>query len=126
MVLSNGFITAHPNGDTSDVSGEDWYKTVSSGNGSAWLNIDGKRYHVGYKNENGNTVVALVPEHECHKERNSLFLDSLISLFITLVIIIIVINIFIEVTLEPLNRTIKKINKTFGYIKYGIQMPDLR
>jgi len=113
MVLSNGFITAHPNGDTSDVSGEDWYKTVSSGNGFAWLNIDGKRYHVGYKNENGNTVVALVPEHECHKERNSLFLDSLISLFITLVIIIIVINIFIEVTLEPLNRTIKKINKTF-------------
>jgi len=57
IVVSNGFITAHPNGDTSDVSGEDWYKTVSSGNGFAWLNIDGTLYHVGYKNENGNTVV---------------------------------------------------------------------
>jgi len=108
MILSNGFITAHPNGDTSDVSGEDWYKIVSSGNGFTWLTIDGKRYHVGYKNENGNTVVALVPEHECHMERNRLFLDTLIFLFITIVIIITVINIFIEVTLEPLNRTIKK------------------
>ena len=128
MVLNNGFITAHPNGDTSadilssdnlsadklsDVSGEDWYKTVSSGNGFTWLNIGGKRYHVGYKNENGNTVVALVPEHECHMERNRLFQDTLIFLFITLVIIIVVINIFIEVTLEPLNRIIKKINNTF-------------
>ena len=113
MILSNGFITAHPNGDTSDVSGEDWYKIVSSGNGFTRLNIDGKQYYAGYKNENGNTVVALVPEHERHMERNRLFLDTLISLFITLVIIIAVINIFIEVTLEPLNRTIKKINQTF-------------
>ena len=91
-----------------------WYKIVSSGNGFTWLTIDGKRYHVGYKNENGNTVVALVPEHECHMERNRLFLDTLIFLFITIVIIITVINIFIEVTLEPLNRTIKKINNTFS------------
>jgi len=117
MVLSNGFITAHPDGDmsdvSSDVSGEDWYKTVSSGNGFVWLNIDGKRYHVGYKNENGNTVVALVPEQDCHMERNRLLLNTIIFLFITLVIIIAVINIFIEVTLEPLNRTIKKINNTF-------------
>jgi len=114
MVLSNGFITAHPDGDLKDVSGEDWYKTVSSGSGFMWLNIDGSRYHVGYKNENGNTVVALVPEHECHMERNRLFLDTLIFLFITLFIIITVINIFIEVTLEPLNRIIKKINNTFA------------
>jgi len=55
-----------------------------------------------------------VPEHECHMERNRLFLDTLIFLFITLVIIIAVINIFIEVTLEPLNRIIKKINNTFA------------
>ncbi|MDR2594212.1 MAG: diguanylate cyclase [Fibromonadaceae bacterium] len=113
MVLSNGFITAHPNGDTSDVSGEDWYKTVSSGNGFVWLNIDGKKYHAGYKNENGNTILALETEHEFRTERNRLFLDTVISLFITLIIIIAVINIFIEATLEPLNRTIKKINQTF-------------
>jgi len=36
MVINNGIITAHPNGDTSDVSGEDWYKIVSSGNGITW------------------------------------------------------------------------------------------
>jgi len=118
MVLSNGFITAHPYGDMSaddlsDVSGKDWYKTVSSGNGFAWLNIDGIRYHVGYKNVNGNTVVALVPELDCHAERNSLFAGTIIFLFIMLIIIIAVINLFIEVTLEPLNRVIKKINNTF-------------
>jgi len=113
MILSNGFITAHPNGDTSDVSGEDWYKIVSSGNGFTWLNIDGTQYHVGYKNENGNTVVALVPEHECHMERDQLFLDTVILLIIMLVIIIIVINFVIEATLEPLNREIKKMNQMF-------------
>jgi len=113
MILSNGVITAHPNGDTSDVSGEDWYKTVSSGNGFAWLNIDGTLYHVGYKNENGNTVVALVPGHECHMERNRLFLRTAILLLITLVIITVVINLIIEVTLEPFNRGIKKMNQMF-------------
>jgi hypothetical protein len=65
MVLSNRFITAHSNVDTStdnlsDVSGEDRHKTVSFGNGFAWLNMDGKQYYAGYKNENGDTVVALV------------------------------------------------------------------
>jgi len=128
MVLSNGFITAHPYraasadnlsadnlsaDNSSDVSGNDWYKIVSSGNGFAWLNIDGIRYHVGYKNENGNTVVALVPELDCHAERNSLLVGTVIFLFITLIIIITVINLFIEVTLEPLNRVINKINNTF-------------
>jgi hypothetical protein len=91
MVLSNGFITANPNGDLSDVSGEDWYKTVSSGDGFAWLNIDDKQYYAGYKNENGNTVVALVPEHDYHLERNSLLFDSVMFLLITVVIITVVI-----------------------------------
>jgi len=113
MVLSNGFITAHPNGDTSDVSGEDWYKTVSSGNGFAWLNIAGKQYYAGYRNENGNTIVALVPEQDFHMERNRLLLDTVILLLITVVIVTTVINIFIEVMVEPLSQMIKTINQTF-------------
>jgi len=87
MVLTGGFITAHPKGDLKDVSGEDWYKTVSSGDGFAWLNIDGKQYYAGYKNENGNTVVALVPEQDYHQERNRLLLDSVMLLLITVIII---------------------------------------
>jgi len=118
MVLSNGFITAHPNGGTSadnlsDVSGEDWYKTVSFGNGFAWLNIAGRQYYVGYKNENGNTVVALVPEQDFYMERNRLLLDTVILLLITVVIVTTVINIFIEVMVEPLSQIIKTINQTF-------------
>ncbi|MCL1958136.1 MAG: diguanylate cyclase [Spirochaetes bacterium] len=123
MVLSNGFIIAHPNGDSStdilsadkmsDVSGEDWYKTVTSGNGFAWLNIDGKQYYAGYKNENGNTVVALVPEQDFHMESNRLLFNTAMLLLVTGIIIIAVINIFIEVMLEPLNQILKTINQTF-------------
>jgi len=77
--------------DTSNASREDWYKTVRSGDGFAWLNIDGKQYYAGYKNENGNTVVALVPEQDFHKERNQLLLNSVIFLLIAVIIITVVI-----------------------------------
>jgi len=76
--------------DTSKVSG-DWHKTVRSGDGFAWLNIDGKQYYAGYKNENGNTVVALVPEQDFYQERNQLLLNSAIFLFIAVIIITVVI-----------------------------------
>jgi signal transduction histidine kinase len=115
MVLSNGFITAHPNGDlpdvSSDVSGEDWYKTVSSGNGFSWLNINGKQYYAGYKNENGNTVVALVPEQDYHRERNRLLLDSLMFLLITVVIITFVIYLVVGALLLRVNHLAKGIGK---------------
>jgi HAMP domain-containing protein len=120
MVLSNGFITAHPNGYlsndnlsdvSSDVSGEDWYKKVSSGDGFAWLNIDGKKYYAGYKNEDGNTVVALVPENDYHRERNSLLFDSLMFLFITVVIIIIVIYLVVGGLLRRVNYLVTGIEK---------------
>jgi HAMP domain-containing protein len=111
MVLSNGFITAHPNGDVSDVSGEDWYKTVSSGNGFAWINIDGKQYYAGYKNENGNTVVALVPEHDYHMERNRLLRDSVMFLLITVVIITAVIYLVVGGLLRRVNYLVTGIEK---------------
>jgi len=111
MVLSRGVITAHPKGDLKDVSGEDWYKTVSSGDGFAWLNIDGNQYYVGYKNENGNTVVALVPEHYYHRERNSLLFDSLMFLLITVVIIIIVIYLVVGGLLLRVNYLVTGIEK---------------
>jgi len=111
MVLSRGVITAHPKGDLKDVSGEAWYKTVSSGDGFAWLNIDGNQYYVGYKNENGNTVVALVPEHDYHRERNSLLFDSLMFLLITVVIIIIVIYLVLGGLLRRVNYLVTGIEK---------------
>jgi hypothetical protein len=103
IVLSRGFITAHPNGYLKDVSGEDWYKTVSSGDGFAWLNIDGRQYYAGYKNEDGNTVVALVPEHDYHLERNSLLFDSVMFLVITVVIITAVIYLVVGGLLRRVN-----------------------
>jgi signal transduction histidine kinase len=124
MVLSGGFITAHPKGDfstgilpvgkMSDVSGENWYKTVSSGDGFAWLNIDGKQYYAGYKNENGNTVVALVPEHDYHRERNRLLLDSVMFLLITVVIITVVIYLIVGGLLRRVNHLVTGIGKIAG------------
>jgi signal transduction histidine kinase len=114
MVLSNGFITAHPNGDLKDVSGEDWYKTVSSGDGFAWINIDGRQYYAGYKNENGNTVVALVPEHDYHLERNSLLLDSLMLLLVTVVSITVVIYLVVGGLLRRVNNLVMGIGKIAG------------
>jgi sensor histidine kinase YesM len=116
MVLSNGFITAHSNGDLSadilsDVSGEDWYKTVSSGDGFAWINIDGKQYYAGYKNENGNTVVVLVPEYDYHRERNRLLLDSVMLLLITVVLITAVIYLVIDGLLRHVNYLVTGIGK---------------
>jgi len=120
MVLSKGFITAHPNGKlsadilsdiSSDVSGEDWYKTVSSGDGFAWLNIGGKKYYAGYKNEDGNTVVALVPEHDYHRERNSLLFDSVMFLLITVVIITVVIYLVVGGLLRRVNYLVTGIGK---------------
>jgi hypothetical protein len=110
--------------DTSGVLGEDWYKTVSSGNGFAWLNIDGKQYYAAYKNENGNTVVALVPEQDFNMERNRLLLNTVIFSFITIVIITAIINIFIEVMLDPLNQTIKTFVKHSQYARDYIKATD--
>jgi len=111
MVLSNGFITARPNGDLKNVLGEDWYKTVSSGNGFAWLNIDGKQYYAGYKNENGNTVVALVPEQDYHQERNRLLLDSVMLLLITVAVINIVIYLVVGGLLRHVKYLVTGIEK---------------
>jgi signal transduction histidine kinase len=128
MVLSNGFITAHPDGNLSTslsgdrksarifwvVYGGDWDKTVSSGNGFAWLNIDGKRYYTGYKNENGNTVVALVPEYDYNRERNQLLLDSVMFLLITVVIITFVIYLVVGGLLRHVNYLVTGIGKIAG------------
>ncbi|MCL1958809.1 MAG: histidine kinase [Spirochaetes bacterium] len=116
MVLSKGFITAYPNGDLSadilsDVSGEDWYKIVSSGDAFAWLNIGGKQYYAGYKNENGNTVVALVPEHDYHRERNSLLFDSVMFLLITVIIITAVIYLVVGGLLRHVSYLVIGIGK---------------
>jgi len=87
MVLSNGFITTRRNGDSADVSGEAWYKTVSSGDGFAWIDMNGKRYYAGYKNKNGTTVAALVPERDFYRERNSFLLNSITLTLIAVIII---------------------------------------
>ena len=123
IVLSKGFITARPDGYlpddilsdvSSDVSGEDWYRAISSGDGFAWLNIDGRQYYAGYKNENGNTVVALVPERDYHLERNRLLLDSLMFLLITVIIITFVIYLVVSGLLRRVNYLVTGIGKIAG------------
>jgi len=83
LVLQRGAISAHPNEALlgRDVSNEDWYKTVKDGAGSAWVEIDGTRYYAGYKNADGYTVIALVPESDLNREIRDLLVRAAALLF---------------------------------------------
>ncbi len=74
LVLSAGIITAHPDEALlkKDVSNEDWYIAINSGNGFTWLDINGGKYYAGYKNIDGHTIVGLVPESDFYRESHNL------------------------------------------------------
>jgi len=121
MLLSGGFITACPSrvsglfpkvaGNAADVSGEDWYKTVSSGNGFAWISIAGKPYYAGYKNADGYTVVGLVPKRDFYRERNKLLADSVWLLLLAIAIMCTVTYLLIGGLLKPVPSLIEGIGK---------------
>ena len=120
LVLSDGRLTARPShvserfpelSDAADVSGEDWYKTVSSGDGFAWVRIGGQRYYAGYKNGNGYTVVGLVPERDFHSERNRLLLKSVSLLLIAVVVVSTVVYLAIGRLLQPVEHLVEGIGK---------------
>ena len=106
IVLANGLISAHPNDDMLglDVSGEDWYRTISRGDGYAWIDVDGGRYYAGYKNADGNTVVGLVPKNEFYRELNQVLTETLLFLLIAIGIMIFVTYMLLDRLLLPIRR----------------------
>ncbi|MCL2284303.1 MAG: response regulator [Fibromonadales bacterium] len=104
MVLSDGKIYSHPNENMQgrDVVGEAWYQAISRGSGYEWIDMDGKKYYVSYKNANGNTIVGLVPKSDYYKELNK-------SLAITVVLILIAITVIIAITYMFLGKMLRPI-----------------
>jgi len=122
MVLQAGIITAHPHEAQlgRDVSDEDWYKAVSSGDGFAWVNIyggehfagiNGGKYYAGYKNKDGYTVVGLVPEGDYYREIRDLLIRSAIWLFFAVVIMVALIYLILNRLLNPVEHLVAGLGK---------------
>jgi len=93
LVLQTGIISAHPNEALlgTDTTNEDWYTAIKSGNGFAWVDIDGVKYYAGYKNSNGYTVAALVPESDLHREMRTFLIRAVALLVLAVGIMILLI-----------------------------------
>jgi len=111
MVLSEGLITARPYGAASNVSGEGWYEAVSSGQGFAWIEMEGEPYYAGYKNENGHTVVGLVPVRDFYRERNQMLLEAAGLLFIAVAIMAAIVYLVMGGLLRPVDILVRGIEK---------------
>ena len=117
LVISNGQVYAYP--DTAligkDVSGENWYKSISSGNGYKWIEIDGVRYYSGYKNKGGKTAAGIIPEIEFNRTRN----QSLTRPIILMVIAVLIMLAFLYMTVGALVAPVKSLVDGISRIAAG-------
>jgi len=116
LILSEGIITSAPTEELSDrdVSSESWYATVSSGDGFAWIGIDGQQYYAGFKSSGGITVVGLVPEVDFYKERDQLLTEAAMLLFAAVVFMAAVVFIAMSMLLRPINQLVRGIGEIAG------------
>lgn len=117
VVLMDGSVKAHPDDGIigRDVSAENWYGKVSSGNGFAWVAIDSVKYYAGYKNDNGVTVMGLVPESDFYKELYSALFETVIFFIISISIMTAVVFVIVGRLVMP----IKKLSEGLGHIAKG-------
>jgi HAMP domain-containing protein len=106
IVLANGIDLSGK-----DVSDEKWYRAVSSGNGFAWIEMDGQKLYAGYKNAESNTVVGLVPEGDFYEELRQVLIEKVIFLFIAIVVMIIVVYFVLGRLLLPINYLVRGLEK---------------
>jgi len=113
FVLYNGLIRAHPDLTIhgKDVSGEDWYKSINSGNGFAWINIDGFKFYAGYRNKGGNTVVGLIPAAEYNSVRNQALLETVLFIAAAFVVMLTVIYLIVSRLTAGINSLVACIGK---------------
>jgi len=113
FILSNGLVRAHPDPAMKgrDVSGEDWYQSINSGSGYAWINIDARKYYAGYINENGNTVAGLIPETDFYRVRNLSLIETAIFLAVAVIIMLTAIYITISRLVAPISSLVQGIGK---------------
>ena len=112
MVLSEGNVIAHPNNKmlNRNITEEDWYKTVTSGNGFAWITIDNEKYYAGYKNEYNSTVVGLVPEWDYYSELRLLLIQTVLFMLIAIIIIIVTVYFVLGKLLFPVKYIVSSLD----------------
>ncbi|MCL2249388.1 MAG: ATP-binding protein [Oscillospiraceae bacterium] len=117
FVVRYGVIIAHPNEEMSgrDVSGEEWYDQVASGDGFAWIYINGGRYYAGFKSAGGHTVVGLIPQADYYAVLNQSFVNAVLVFFVALAALIIVVYLLINFLLRP----VKTLTAGLGEIAKG-------
>jgi signal transduction histidine kinase len=109
MVLSAGVIAAHPDEGLlgRDVSGEDWYRDVSAGDGFVWTRINGEPCYAGYRNAGGAIVVGIVPEGDYYRELHELRTATLLLLVLVIAFMSAVIFFLLGRLLRPINHLAK-------------------
>jgi serine phosphatase RsbU (regulator of sigma subunit) len=121
LVFFDGRVTACPSGinerflgltpGMTEMSGANWYKTVSSGDGFAWVEINNKTYYAGFKSRNGYTIVGLIPKREFYSGRNQLLVKSLNILLFAIVVMSLVVYWLIGRLLQPVKYLVRGIEK---------------
>jgi len=113
FVLSNGTVLAHPDPAWSgrDVSGEYWHKTVASGNGYAWVTIDGALYYAGYQNKGGYTVVGLIPEADLNLIRSQVLTQNVVMSFVAVLVMLGVMYNLMGEMVAPIRSLVGKIGE---------------
>jgi len=113
FVLSNGTVRAHPDPAWTgrDVTGEEWYKTVTAGNGYARVTIDGALYYAGYQNKGGYTVVGLIPEADLNMIRSQLLTQNVVLSFVALMVMLGVMYNLMGEMVAPITSLVGKIGE---------------
>ena len=113
MVLSEGKLIASPFNNMYDrnITEEDWYKTVTSGDGFTWLTIDNERYFTGYKSASHDIVIGLVPEVDYYSELNFLLIKTILFLLATLFLMIVSIYMVLGKLLSPVKHIVAGLDK---------------
>jgi len=110
-ILSGGTITYSQKTEKigQDVSGEAWYKQVSSGRGKAWINLDGEKLYAAYDNSGDTTILVMFTKNEYDgylaPVRNAGIIGSAVSLLIMLALVFFVAGRIVK----PINEATAKL-----------------
>jgi methyl-accepting chemotaxis protein len=77
-----------------DVTGEDWYRLISSEKTKAWISLDGNHYYAGFAEVYDTKLIAMFPRDEFYSYlnpvRNAGIIGSVISFLIMLALIYVI------------------------------------
>ena len=111
MVIIDRYVVAYPDAELrgQDVTAEDWYKTISAGDGFGWITLNGQTYYAQYKNAMGSIVVGLLPEQDYNQERNRFAAESTKLLLLTSTIMVIFVSVILNGLLSPVKYMVSVI-----------------